>query len=324
VIHRRGLLAAALALPAVAQILPPGTRYIMSNFAEFPGGQDERLYISTSTDGLTWQALNGGAPVWQPPNWSPFNNVVRDPAIIFQDGWYWVAYTSGNYGMHQSFGLVKSTDLLHWQFVGDVSAVRPGATTDQLTWNPVWFRDSDNSIHLSISLNLGGTGYNPTNMKVFEMHPENGDFTQWSAPVDYNLPSSSTNELWLWKEGDLYNSFYVDLSHGGDWMRSTSKNLLTGWSTAQDIGFGSQEGGMMLPQPDGTYRMYLESGYSGLPVGYRVYDLDANLSNPSAGVLVDSALPMRNGKMLDLVPEPTSTALIALAGGTIALRRRRK
>jgi len=316
-----------LVLPAAAQgpILPTDTRYVMSYFADQPGGQDERLYISTSTDGTTWQALNGGAPVWQPPNWAPFNNVVRDPAIIYNDGYYWVAYTSGNYGQHQSFGLVKSTDLLNWQYVGDISAVRPGATSDQLTWNPVWFRDSDGSIHLSISLGPGGTGYNPTNMRVFEMHPLNGAFTQWSAPADYNLPSSMTNELWLWKQGDLYNAFYVDFTrNGGDWMHSTSTDLLSGWSTAVDLGFNHEEGGMMFPQSDGTYQVYMGAGYSGLPQGYRIYDLDQNLSNPSEGVLVNSDVAMINGKMLDLVPEPASTALIALAGGAIALRRRRK
>src|SRR5882762_1145917 len=115
-------------------------------------------------------------------------------------------------------------------------------------WNPVWFRDSDGSIHLSISLGPGGYGYNPTYMRVFEMHPLNGDFTQWSAPVDYNLPSSMTNELWLWKEGNVYNAFYVDFTRdGGDWMHSSSTDLLSGWSAPVDLGFNHEEGGMMFP-----------------------------------------------------------------------------
>jgi len=116
------------------------------------------FYISTSTDGLTWQA-----PKWWRSRLATgrigpaFNNVVRDPAIIFDNGWYWVAYTSGNYGQHQSFGLVKSTDLTNWQYVDEVSAVRPGAGLGSIDVETRFgFRDSDNSIHLSISLNLGG------------------------------------------------------------------------------------------------------------------------------------------------------------------------
>ena len=81
---------------------------------------------------------------------------------------------------------------------------------------------------------------------------------------------------------------------------------------------------MMFPQSDGTYQAYIGAGYSGLPQGYRIYNLDQNLSNPSDGVLVNSDMAMINGKMLDLVPEPNSAALIALTGGAIALRRRRK
>jgi len=292
------LLLATLHARAQGPNLPAGTRFILSHFAEPGGVQDERLYISHSPDGLTWQTLNGGTPVWQPAGWQSFTNVVRDPAIIHEGGWFWVAYTSGNYGRHQSFGLVKSTDLVNWIFVGEISAVRPGAT-DQLTWNPVWFRDGDGSVHLFISLSLTATNFSPVpNMQVHEMHPLNADFTQWSVPALIDLPHNNTNELWVWKEGATYHALYIYLQAGGNHYHSTSTQLLSGWSAPQLIGLYHQEGGMMLPRPGGGYRMFLESGYSGLPTGYRIYDFDANFASLGQGQLVTSAIPMRNGKMI--------------------------
>ncbi len=298
--HTLAVLLTALPIFAQGPNLPAGTRFIMSHFVERPTtGQDERLYISCSADGLTWQTLNSGAPVYQPDGWAGFHNVVRDPAIIYEGGWYWVAYTSGNYGRHPSFGLAKSADLLNWTFVGEIPAARSGAT-DQLTWNPVWFRDGDGSVHLFVSLSLtGGSTYNPVpNMQVHEMHPLNGDFTAWSAPALIGLPTANTNELWVWKEGSTYHAFYVQLPNGGQHLHSTSTSLITGWSPAQSLGLNAQEGGMILPHPGGGYRVFLEAGYSGLPLGYRAYDFDANFASTGPGQLFTSSVPMKNGKMI--------------------------
>jgi hypothetical protein len=75
----------------------------MSHFGGNDGGGIEKLYISVSPDGINWEALNGGNPVWEPAGWAPFQNVVRDPSIVYANGYYWVAYTSGNYGKGASF-----------------------------------------------------------------------------------------------------------------------------------------------------------------------------------------------------------------------------
>ncbi|HWB60842.1 MAG TPA: hypothetical protein VG733_15200, partial [Chthoniobacteraceae bacterium] len=79
--------------------LPAGTKYVMSHFKANGSGGDQRLYISISQDGLTWTALNNGNPVWQPADYNPASSTVRDPAIIYNNGFWWVAYTSGNYGL---------------------------------------------------------------------------------------------------------------------------------------------------------------------------------------------------------------------------------
>ena len=292
-----GLLGARTAHPQSA--LPVGTRFVMSHFKADGGGGDERLYISHSPDGQNWTALNNGQPVWQPPNWSGFNNVVRDPTITFANGFYWVAYTSGNYGNHASFGLVKSADLLTWSFVMEVPAGVPGAT-NQLTWNPVFFEDGDGSIHVFISINPSQTApYSPIpGMRIHEIHPLNAEWTQWSQPVPVALPSTNQNEFWVWKEGDIYHGLYIDLKQqGSPIVHVTSRELLNGWGNAQVLGFHNQEGPMVLPKPEGGYRLYAEGGNSALSAGYRTCDFTAAFASPTAQVPVNATVPMRNGKI---------------------------
>jgi hypothetical protein len=284
-----------------AQVLPPEARFVMSHFKADGGGGDERLYVSWSPDGVNWTCLNGGLPVWQPPGWQGFWNVVRDPSIIHANGYYWVAYTCGNYGKGNTFGLVKSTDLLNWSFVASVDVTLPGAT-DQLTWNPVLFEDGDGLIHATIAISpVGGSQYNCVPyMRVHEIHPVNPDWTQWSTPVPLDLPDTNTNEGWIWKEGDTYHITYVSFVRAGQIVHATSKNLVTGWAVDKVLGYGAQEGGMILPKPNGGYRLYLEPGNgdgTATDIGYRTCDFDGSLSNPTPQVGVNATVPMRNGKM---------------------------
>ncbi|MEO8351757.1 MAG: hypothetical protein ABI680_08495, partial [Chthoniobacteraceae bacterium] len=279
--------------------LPSGTRLIMSHFKAAPAsGGDERLYISISSDGVNWTALNSGNPVWQPDGWAPFHNVVRDPSIIFENGFYWVAFTSGNYGRHASFGLLKSSDLLTWTKVGEIDTTISGAI-DSLTWGPIFFRDGDGSVHILVAISrTGGAQYNPVpDMRVHELHPLDAGFTQWSAPVLLELPAANTNECWVWKRGAVYHAAYIDFATGG-WYHTTSSNLISGWSPATALGFGSLEGGMMLPRPDGGYRFCLETGNGGSPIGYRYYDYDSALTSPAPAQSFNASMPMRNGKMI--------------------------
>ncbi len=282
--------------------VPPGSRFVMSHFKNDGGGGDERLYISVSPDGLNWTALNGGNPVWQPDGWHGFGNVVRDPSIIYDNGYYWVAYTSGNYGNHESFGLVKSRDLLNWTVVGQINVLVPGAP-DQLTWNPVFFRDGDGSVHVFINISpTGGSTYNPAGtMRTYETHPVNADWTEWSTPVLINLPGNNSNEFFAWKEGDTYHAIYVDFSSGSAWIKVSSQSLTSGWGNAQTIGSRGMEGGMILKIPDGSgYRFYAEPG-NGSSGTYATSDLNGTFTAGTAFQPVQSSIGMRNGKMTALV-----------------------
>jgi hypothetical protein len=276
--------------------LPPGTRFVMSHFKNDGGGGDERLYISISPDGLNWTALNGGNPVYQPPGWQPFQNVVRDPSIVYANGTYWVAYTSGNYGNHASFGLAKSTDLLSWQYVGEVSTAIPGGT-NQLTWSPCFFQDGDGSVHVFVSTSVDqGPQYNPSHLHSYEVHPVSADWLQWSAPVQVQLPESVSNEMWVWKEGETYHAVYIDFLQRASYFHVTSSTLLGPWGGAQLLGYNSQEGGFMLKRPEGGYRFYAETGNSGSVPTYLYSDLNDAFQTLTSQTLVTSTVGMRNGK----------------------------
>jgi hypothetical protein len=279
--------------------LPADTRFIMSHFS-----LQEKLWISISPDGLAWTALNGGEPVWQPPGYKPFGDVVRDPAILFENGTFWVAYTSGNYGKHASFGLVRSTDLLNWSFVGEISTLIPDAT-DPLTWNPTWFRDGDGSIHLFVNISpINGSTYMPVpGMRTYELHPLNAAFTEWSEPVLVELPSANTNEFWVWKEGDTYHGIYINLpfspsSDHRHWFHVVSDNLISGWREPLKLGFVTEEGGMLVRKPAGGYRFFLEPGNGVSPPGYRWCDTADSMGSFTSQQMVSATVPMRNGKMI--------------------------
>lgn len=289
---------ACLRVGAQQPVLPVGTRFLMSHFS-----LEEKLWISVSPDGLNWTALNGGEPVWEPPGFQPFTNVLRDPAILYEGGVFWVAFTSGNYGKHASFGLIRSTDLLNWSFVGEISTLIPGAT-DPLTWSPTWFRDGDGSIHLFVNISpLNGSTYDPVpGLRTHEMHPLNAAFTEWSQPLVVELPSDNTNEFWAWKEGEVYHAIYISFappsSDRSRWFHVVSDNLISGWREPHKLGFHSEEGGMLVRTPSGGYRFFLEPGNAVNPPGYRWCDADESMTVFSAQQMVSATVPMRNGKMI--------------------------
>lgn len=278
-------------------VVPADSRFVMSFFKANTSGGDERLYIAVSPDGQHWTALNGGQPVWQDPLWPSY--MVRDPTIVFHKGYYWVAHTSGYYGRHPvypSFGLLRSKDLLNWTKVGEIDTSIPGMT-DPFTWNPCFFKDSDGSLHVFVSISPinGNTFYPVPEMRTYELHPLNDDLTEWSAPAVVELPHSNTNEFWAWKDGDTYHAVYVSFAAHGQLVHTTSEHLLTGWGNERILGFHAEEGIFVLKKPDGGYRLYSETG-NGTATGYMWRDTDPQFKTFTAPTLTVTDTPMRNGK----------------------------
>lgn len=112
----------------------------------FMATSQNQLSLFSSTDGVTFTSL--GSEVYQPPK-----DLLRDPSIIrAANGLYYIAYTTNWNG--STFGIAKSADLKTWTHVADVPVKLPDVTN---VWAPEWFRDSDGSLKLVVSLSKTGT-----------------------------------------------------------------------------------------------------------------------------------------------------------------------
>ncbi|HWB59251.1 MAG TPA: hypothetical protein VG733_07155, partial [Chthoniobacteraceae bacterium] len=164
--------------------------------------------------------------------------------------------------------------------------------------------DSNGSVHVFVNINpIGATQITPyPAMRPYELHPTAADWSQWSAPSLVTLPSAVTNEFYVWKTGQVYNAIYVDFNNGAAQTYATSNNLFTGWANVRVLGYNSQEGGMIIPQPDGSNRLYLEPGNGVSPGGYAWAESYDQLATFTAQQPVTATVPMRNGKMTSNFP----------------------
>lgn len=128
-LSRRGLLAAAAAVPLAAAVPAPAaaqtshTGYLMAHFiGEGAGG--EQVYLAHSDDGLNWTDLNRGQIVLRTPIGT---QGVRDPIIVRSPAGnrYWIVATDLHIGSGTSWGdaanngsrnlvVWESSDLVNW------------------------------------------------------------------------------------------------------------------------------------------------------------------------------------------------------------------
>ncbi|RZJ06962.1 MAG: beta-galactosidase [Rubrivivax sp.] len=128
---------------ALGQAKKAERTYLMSGFM---ATSQNTLSLFSSTDGINFTSL--GSEIYTPPK-----NLLRDPSMIrAADGLYYIAYTTHWNG--STFGIAKSADLKTWTHVADVPVKLPGVTN---VWAPEWFRDSDGTLKLVLSLSKGGT-----------------------------------------------------------------------------------------------------------------------------------------------------------------------
>lgn len=165
---------APTAVSTPARAAAPAARtertYLMSAFT---ATSQDRLSLFTSTDGVTFTTL--GSEVYQPPK-----GLLRDPSILrAADGQYYIAYTTDWSG--STLGIAKSADLKTWTHVADVPVQLPG-TGQQVSnvWAPEWFRDTDGSLKLVVSLSRTGT-QGP--FGAYTVKALDAGFTKFADPV---------------------------------------------------------------------------------------------------------------------------------------------
>ncbi|MCE5340997.1 MAG: hypothetical protein LLF92_07705 [Planctomycetaceae bacterium] len=243
-------------------------RYIMGSHKS----NNEKLYIWESYNGTSW-FLRGNNPVYENPNLphtatdptNPINlmNVVRDPSIMKLNNKYYVVYTTNNIPYHyrgNTFGVASSNDLQNWEYITDVYC-----GSFLYTWAPEWFVDEDNSIHVFVALNY----------KIYEMHPLNEEFTQWSTPVFVQGDWGTTTYMidpfvikidgtyYLWYKGPKRLT-YQNIEYG------TSSSLTSGYTiqgsgdwTNWNDGIGNIEGESLVKIDDNTWRIYFDDYVDG-------------------------------------------------------------
>ncbi len=101
----------------------------------FKSNGETGVYLACSKDGLTFEDLNDGRPVFTPPDWQG-QNLTRDPSILFRGGTFRMVWTSSWVG--DCFGAATSPDLKQWSEPVRVQPFRnwPADDRPQNTWAP--------------------------------------------------------------------------------------------------------------------------------------------------------------------------------------------
>lgn len=217
--------------------------FIMSGFT---ATAQNALSLFTSTDGINFTTLRSEAFI-------PDERLLRDPSIIrHADGLYYIVYTTDWNGA--DFGLLKSKDLRNWEFVRHVPVNLAGVTN---VWAPEWFRDTDGSLKVIVSLSKSGTE-GPFGAHVIEV---SDDLTQWSDPIPLQGLQGNFIDTFVVASESGYSAFvknettkHIELA--------TAKSLTGPWKlekTGDWAGWGDWlEGQALVKLPDGGWRIYFD------------------------------------------------------------------
>jgi len=188
------------------------------------GTNDQNACLMTSVDsGASWQQQR----IFYQPNdgW----NTVRDPSVITPaqsgNGYYWMVHTRCNNGLKaQNIVLARSLDGITWSHFGYIDLSSVAVSANYYCWAPEWFIDSDNSVHIIVTIGPSSTGL----LQPYEVHPGDGPFTiaSWSAPTAITgtaIPNSSIGVYDLF-EIKVASTYYL-------FLHNQSNNLIEVYSS---------------------------------------------------------------------------------------------
>jgi len=262
-------------IPATAE--KDGPVFIMSSFL---ASSQNTLSLFASDDGTSFHTLRSEA-------YTPANSLLRDPSIIHHtDGYYYVVYTTDWNG--SDFGVLKSKNLKDWEFVRHVPVALEGVTN---TWAPEWFRDTDGSLKVIVSLSKNSTG-GPFGAYMIEV---SDDLSQWSAPIALEGLQGNYIDTFVVAndDGSGYTAFtknettkFIELA--------TAKSLRGPWKlekTGDWAGWGGpSEGQALVKLPDGGWRIYFDDymtkhyWYSDSHDGFRTWTPKKEIGGVSGSV----------------------------------------
>jgi hypothetical protein len=303
-VEREQFVPARLSDAALRAALVPG--YLL---ACFRGNTAERqtLNVYYSGDGKSF-ADHGRNPVWKPTDGS----VVRDPSIIYLDGWFYAAYTR-TAATGASWDIARSSDLLSWSKVATVDVSSIGGVNG--TWAPELVQDDNGDIYCFISINA---------MTIYRQKATATDLSTWSAPTLVTItggPAQTIDPAFI-KHDDTWYMFYKNEVTGQKVIeRATSSSLSGAWTTDRNgnwAGWGVDvEGPTLVELPDGGFRIYLDNYGAGTGLAYSD-STDLNTWSTLTTVEVRPALTpglgtLRHGTVIRLSDSQALAVTIALS-----------
>mgnify|MGYP003257741631 CR=1 FL=1 len=214
-------------------------RYIMTSFGD---SGKKGLFILGSNDLKHFNLLNGYDP------FIPKENVgVRDPAIAFIDGWYYIVYTIAvGINVTNQIGLVRTKNFVEWDELPNLTIVSDQYDFSKgYCWAPCFFRDEDNWYIVSGCCTDSNNQDFLHRIMLFDV-----DTKTIGKAFTTNIP---------FIDGHIYkeNGTYYCLTSQGKLYKSQSL-LSTEYVLVSDNGlrFSSYEGQYAIRKDDGTYRVF--------------------------------------------------------------------
>ena len=269
------------------------TTFLMS---AFNATSENELSIFGSYDGATFTSTAS-------ETYTPATGLLRDPSIMqMRDGTYYVAYTTGWNGT--TFGIARSRDLKHWDHVADVDTGLGGVTK---VWAPEWFRDTDGSVSIVVSLSKAGT---TGPFAAYALKATDVASGKFSAPVAMAGLDNNHIDTFPIKDGDTYYAFTKNETTKT--IERASARALTGpWTiekTGDWAGWGDWiEGPAVVRLPDNGWRIYFDDyrsktyWYSDSFDGFKTWSPKQELGGVSGAV-----------RHFTVISQPTATVDAAL------------
>ena len=242
---------------ASAAAAPRGSisQYTMTAFTN---RSESNMYVYESNDATGYRLLRG--PAYTPPS-----GLIRDPSIMkHNDGYYWITYTTNWNG--NTIGFARSTDRVNWSFVRTYTI--PLSDISQ-TWAPEWFKDTDGSINIVMSLQFGNSG----GFRPYKITATNNALSSFGAPTALSGIQPNYIDTFIVKVGSTYHAFtknettkFIEYA-----TASTFTGPYTFRRTGDWAGFGGpSEGQSLVPLDNGGWRIYYD-GYT----AHRYYYADS-------------------------------------------------
>lgn len=236
----------AVTVLAASRPTSAATRYV---FATFLGddASKEKLSLYTSKNGLDFTLLSN-------TGYAGPTGVLRDPSIMkHSDGQYYIAYTLKSWTTTSaSFAIASSPDLKTWTFRTEVPAQVTGVKD---TWAPEWFKDTDGSVHLIVSIDTSDTQF-----KSYLYTASDDTLSKWNAPTPLGIGPNYI-DTFVVKIGTQYHAF--SKNETSKYIEHATATALTGpWTFIGKndwAGWGSGKEGPALFQLDsGQWRLLMD------------------------------------------------------------------